>query len=60
MRGKRVFSTETSPFTAIDGGTYLGWGNFLIQLGNFIVIVVMLVIFGLALALPFPGTKRSK
>lgn len=60
MRGLRVFSTGMSTFTSIDKGTYLGWGNFLIQFGNFIVIVVMLVIFVLALMLPFPGTKRSK
>jgi hypothetical protein len=55
-----MFSTLVSTFTSIGKGTYLGWGNFLIQFGNFIVIVVMLVIFVLALMLPFPGTKRSK
>ena len=42
------------------GGTiYLGWGAFTIQLGNFIVIVSMIVLFVLALVLPFPtGRKR--
>jgi hypothetical protein len=42
------------------GGTvYLGWGAFTIQLGNFIVIVSMVVLFVLALVLPFPtGRKR--
>jgi len=46
---------------AADGGTiYLGWGAFTIQLGNFIIIAVMLVLFVLALVLPFPkGRKRS-
>jgi len=42
------------------GGTvYLGWGAFTIQLGNFIVIAAMVVLFVLALVLPFPkGRKR--
>jgi hypothetical protein len=46
---------------AQDGGTvYLGWGVFTIQLGNFIVIAAMVVLFVLALVLPFPkGRKRS-
>jgi large-conductance mechanosensitive channel len=39
---------------------YLGWGDFVIQLGNFVVIVVMLVLFVLALVLPFPAAKRRK
>jgi large-conductance mechanosensitive channel len=39
---------------------YLGWGAFTIQLGNFLVIAAMLVLFVLALVLPFPsGRKRS-
>jgi large-conductance mechanosensitive channel len=43
-----------------DGDTiYLGWGAFTIQLGNFIIIAVMFVLFVLALVLPFPkGRKR--
>ncbi|MFC5500904.1 hypothetical protein ACFPJ4_01475 [Lysinimonas soli] len=46
---------------AEGGGTiYLGWGAFTIQLGNFIVISAMIVLFVLALVLPFPkGRKRS-
>ncbi len=44
----------------ITGGTYFGWGSFQIQSGNLIVIIVMLVLFVLALVLPFPGNKRSK
>lgn len=44
----------------ITGGTYFGWGNFQIESGKFIVIVVMLVLFVLALVLPFPGSRRSK
>jgi hypothetical protein len=41
-------------------GIYLGWGDFLIQSGNLIVIVLMLVMFALALVLPFPRGKDRK
>jgi len=41
-------------------GVYLTWGVFDIQLGNLIVIVVMLVLFVLALVLPFPHGKAHK
>lgn len=37
---------------------YLTWGPVQISLGNFIVIVVMLVLFVLALVLPFPKGRR--
>ncbi len=45
---------------AISQGIYLGWGDVTIQLGNLIVIVVMLVLFILAVVLPFPGGKSRK
>jgi hypothetical protein len=41
-------------------GIYLGWGSFVIQLGNLIVIIVMVVLFVLALVLPFPKARRRK
>ena len=41
-------------------GTYLGWGSFVIQLGNLVVIGVMLVLFVLALVLPFPRARRRR
>lgn len=44
----------------VGAGTYLGWDGFTIQLGNLIVILVMLILFVLALVLPFPGGKRRK
>ncbi len=45
--------------TQNDGTVYLGWGAFTIQLGNFLVIAAMVVLFILALVLPFPhGRKR--
>lgn len=50
-------------FATMMGDTstiYLGWGAFTIQLGNFIVIVTMLVLFVLALVLPFPAGRKRK
>lgn len=44
----------------IDVGTYFGWGNFQIQSGNLIVIIVMLSLFAIALIAPFPGNRRSR
>lgn len=46
--------------SAAAGGTFLTWGIFGIQLGNLIVIVVMLVLFVLALVIPFPAGRRRK
>jgi len=37
---------------------HLGW--FQISITNLIVIIGMLVLFGLALVLPFPGNKSGK
>jgi hypothetical protein len=44
----------------VGEGTYFGWDGFTIQSGNLIVIVVMIILFVLALVLPFPGGKRPK
>jgi len=44
----------------VGDGTYFGWDGFTIQSGNLIVIVVMIILFILALVLPFPGGKRRK
>jgi hypothetical protein len=44
----------------IGEGAYFGWDGFTIQSGNLIVIVVMIVLFVLALVLPFPGGKQRK
>jgi hypothetical protein len=38
-------------------GNYLTWGWFSISWGNLAVIITMLVVFVLALVLPFPGGK---
>lgn len=45
---------------SVAPGIYLGWGDFVIQLGNLIVIAVMVVLFVLALALPFPKARRRR
>lgn len=39
-------------------GTYINWGVIHISLANVIVIMAMLLVFALALILPFPGRKR--
>lgn len=44
----------------VSEGTYFGWDGFTIQSGNLIVIAVMIILFVLALVLPFPGGKRRK
>lgn len=45
---------------SVEPGIYLGWGNVVIQLGNLIVIAVMVVLFVLALVLPFPKARRRR
>lgn len=39
-------------------GTFLHWGVIQISVANLVVIILMLVVFALALVLPFPGRKR--
>jgi hypothetical protein len=39
---------------------FLHWGVIQISLTNFIIIVVMLVVFVLALILPFPGHNNDE
>ena len=39
-------------------GVYLHWGVIQISLANVIVIGLMLLVFVLALVLPFPGRRR--
>ena len=40
-------------------GTYLNWNIFTISVANLVLIGVMVVIFGAALLLPFPGRHRA-
>ena len=39
-------------------GPYLHWGVVQISVANLAVILLMLVVFALALFLPFPGSRR--
>jgi hypothetical protein len=39
-------------------GTYLHWSIFTVSVANLVLIAVMVVIFGAALLLPFPGSPR--
>ena len=39
---------------------YFQWGFIQISLSNLVVIVVMLLIFSLALLLPFPGHRGNR
>lgn len=44
---------------ALNGpGHYLHWGFIQMSYANAIVIVSMVVVFALALVLPFPGSRR--
>ena len=36
-------------------GAYKSWGIFYLSVANLVVIGIMVVLFGLALLLPFPG-----
>ena len=40
-------------------GHYVHWGVILISVTNLMVILGMVVLFVLALVLPFPGTKHT-
>ena len=42
-----------------EAGRYLHWGVVSISLTNFLIIVGMVVVFLLALVLPFPGGHES-
>ena len=41
-------------------GHYLHWGVVQISVANLVVIGLMLLLFGLALVLPFPGHKDDE
>jgi hypothetical protein len=41
-------------------GTYLHWNIFTVSVANLVLIAVMVVIFGAALMLPFPGRRRHE
>ena len=38
---------------------YVHWGWFQMSVANLVVVVLMLIVFVLAIFLPFPGRRRS-
>jgi hypothetical protein len=55
-------ATKFSPVEVVmnQPGVYLDWGVIQISVANLIVIGLMLVVFALALFLPFPGRRSKK
>jgi hypothetical protein len=45
---------------ASSAGTYVHWGVVQISLANLIIIGLMLVLFVLAILLPFPGHRSDR
>ena len=51
--------TDPTGLISMDGtGPYLHWGVVQISVANLAVILLMLVVFAVALFLPFPGSRR--
>ena len=40
-------------------GHYLHWGVISVSITNLLIVIAMLVLFGLALVLPFPGHRST-
>ena len=49
-----------STLLASAAGTYVHWGVLQISLTNLIIIALMLVLFVLAILLPFPGNRGDR
>jgi hypothetical protein len=43
-----------------SAGTYIHWGVLSISLTNLLVIVAMIVVFVLAIVVPFPGARDPR
>ncbi len=54
-----LVSTIAAIFDLNGPARYVHWGWFQMSIGNLAVIVLMIVLFVLALILPFPG-RRSR
>ena len=58
-----VSASSSSGLLALDlnsPGYYIHWGFVQISLANFIVILLMVVVFVLALFAPFPGGRNRR
>jgi hypothetical protein len=42
------------------GGRYIDWGVLHVSVGNLLVILIMVVVFVLALVVPFPGERTDR
>lgn len=64
MRGDAGLHTVPGMLAAIfdlnHRATYVHWHFFQMSVGNVAVIVLMLVVFALALVVPFPGVTRKR
>ncbi len=49
--------TSPEPLSAASSGTFVHVGVFNVSLTNLLIIVAMIVVFVLALLLPFPGSS---
>jgi hypothetical protein len=45
---------------ATDAGTYVNWGVISISVANLVVIGLMILLFVLALVVPFPGHRDDR
>ncbi len=57
MNPQLLAAPGSGPINLDQPGTYLHWSIFTVSVANLVLIAVMVVIFGLALLLPFPQAK---
>jgi hypothetical protein len=56
-----MLTTSALPAGLLSGpARYLHWGVIQISVTNFVIIVAMVVVFALALIVPFPGNGRLR
>lgn len=53
-------SVSAAGTTASGAGTYVHWGVIQISVTNLVIIGLMIVVFVLAILLPFPGTRHER
>jgi len=46
-------------WTIAAAGHYFHWGVISVSITNLLIVIAMLVLFGLALVVPFPGHRTS-
>lgn len=51
---------SSSDVLASGAGTYVHWGVIQISVTNLVIIGLMLLVFVLAIVLPFPGNRRER